>query len=289
MSVATVRILSDLHFGDSISRVRSLSSLRPLLGGADRLVFNGDSLETRAAPGAGRPVARRREFLDFVRGEAPHAVLVTGNHDADISEVHSLDLLGGRMFVTHGEILFEGLAPWSPESPDLRVSYRRQLESLDSRERASLEARLVACKRASLQSHAPPESPPRGLWRHTARKFWPPGRILAMLRAWHELPERMTALVRRHRPEARFAIAGHTHYPGVWIRRDLVVVNTGSFCPPFGGYLVDVSPRRVEVRRIRRQGEEFHPGRIVARFALTPDLGGAPDLPSLSASLIHST
>lgn len=288
MPIENIRILSDLHYGDRISRVRSLASLRPLLAGAGRIVFNGDSIETRPGHGLRPPAALRRQFLDFMQREAPGSVLLTGNHDADISDVHYLDLLGGLMFVTHGEIIFDDLAPWSPEQPELRKSYHRHLEALDPRERVSLEARLDACKKASAQLPWSRRRPPRAGWRRVVRIFWPPGRTLGMIRAWRQLPDRAAEMVRRHRPDARFAVVGHTHLPGIWIRRNVVVINTGSFCPPFGGYAIDVLPDQVVVRRIRRRQGEFHPGRVVARFALAPAGREAPNFSTLAPGFAPS-
>lgn len=278
VAIGTTRILSDLHYGNPASRVRSLAALRPLFAGADRIVFNGDSLEMRSNPAAPEVEEMRRQFLEFVRNEAPRFALLTGNHDAGISDTHHLDLLGGLVFVTHGEILFEDLVPWSTELPQIRELYRQQLAALSSTERDRLEARLAACKRACAQLRLPPDSHPRKSWGrtlHTARTFWPLTRTLAMMRAWRELPERAAAFARRHRPRARFAVVGHTHLPGVWYPRDVVVINTGSFCPPWGCYAVDVSPERVVVRRVRHHRDGFDLGRVVASFVLAPASDGS--------------
>jgi len=268
-----IRILSDLHYGDRASRVRSLDALRPLFAGADRVVFNGDSLETRAGPPPNAMPERRQQFLEFIRRDVPRGVLLTGNHDADISDLHHLDLLNGVVFVTHGEILFEDLVPWSGDQPEIGVLYRQQLAALTAADRERLEARLRACKRACAQLLPLQEPQPRGLWRrtvHTARKFWPPRRTLAMFRAWRELPDRVAGVARCYRPRARFVVVGHTHLPGVWMRQNVVVLNTGSFCPPFGAYVVDVSAEWIVVRRVRRQDGCFQLGRVVAAFALAP-------------------
>jgi predicted phosphodiesterase len=284
-----IRILSDLHYGDRASRVRSLAALTPLFRGADRIVFNGDSLDTRIPPSSQRSPHLRRHFLEFVRQEVPGAVLLTGNHDADISDVHHLDLLGGIVFVTHGEILFEDLVPWSREQPEISELYRQQLAAVPAAERDRLEARLDACKRACVQLRFVHDPQPRGPWRRTvqtAAKFWPPRRTLAMIRAWRELPARVAAVVRCHRPRARFAIVGHTHLPGVWFRPDVVVINTGSFCPPFGGYAVDVSPDQVVVRRVRQHGRLFRLGRVVASFALAPTGEGLSETSAIAGGLV---
>jgi predicted phosphodiesterase len=273
-----IRILSDMHYGDRASRVRSLAGLRPLFEGADRIVFNGDSIETRAGADPRLTARLRRRFLEFVRRELPRCVLLTGNHDADISEHHHLDLLGGLVFVTHGEILFDDLVPWSAEQPRISELYRQQLASLTPAEQELLESRLGACKRACAQLQLLHDPLPRGRWSQTvraARIFWPPRRAVAMVRAWRELPERVAAVVRCYRPAARFAIVGHTHLPGVWFRGGVIVVNTGSFAPPLGGYAVDVSPEQVVVRRIRHHAGRFGLGRIVASFALAPTRDGS--------------
>lgn len=241
------------------------------------MVFNGDSIETRYNPAEKRVESIRTEFLEFVRTSTPPIVLLTGNHDADISGTHHLDLIGGLVFVTHGEILFEDLVPWSRERPQIRELYRACLAALPAAERDLFETRLKAAKRACAQVRLTRDAPPGEFWERAvsaAGKFWPPTRTLAMVRAWRELPERAAALARRHRPRARFTVVGHTHWSGVWLRRDLVIINTGSFCPPFSPYAVDVSPERVVVRRVRQHRDGWRLGGVVASFALAPARDG---------------
>jgi diadenosine tetraphosphatase ApaH/serine/threonine PP2A family protein phosphatase len=91
-----------------------------------------------------------------------------------------------------------------------------------------------------------------------------------MIRAWHELPGRAATFASQYRPGSRFVVVGHTHRPGVWMRPGMVVINTGSFRPPFGCYAVDVSPEWVVVRRVRHHQGSFALGRVVASFALAP-------------------
>jgi predicted phosphodiesterase len=267
------RILSDLHYGDPASRVRTLAALRPLFAGADRIVFNGDTLETRASPISSQTDEIRREFLEFARHEVPCCTLVTGNHDADLSGTHSLDLLGGLVLVTHGEVLFDELVPWSHELPQIRRLYQEELAVLTPTQRDDPTERLTACKRACSKLRLPHNPHPRDLWQRlifTARIFWPPQCTLAMVRAWHELPGRAAAFASQYRPGSRFVVVGHTHWPGVWMRPGMVVINTGSFRPPFGCYAVDVSPEWVVVRRVRHHQGSFALGRVVASFALAP-------------------
>ncbi len=285
MAVEITRILSDLHFGEPASRVRSLPALLPLFAGADRIVFNGDSVDTRVSP-VGRDAAEAsRQFLEFVGREAPRCCLLTGNHDGDISTTHHLELLAGIVLVTHGEILFDNLVPWSHDQPQLGCLFQQELAGLAPADRDKLEPLLAAARRACVRLPLPHDAFPRDAWerfRHTARKFWPPRCTFAMAQAWRRLPTLAADFTRRHRPGARFVIVGHTHLPGVWFRRDLVVINTGSFSPPFGSYAVDVSAPQIVVRRVRHGRDRFELGRVVASFALAPSGEGlAPSAGSL--------
>ena len=274
MVAETTRILSDLHYGHPSSRVQRLEALRPLFAGADRVVFNGDSLETRSGPASERSAEYRERFLEFVLREAPRCTLLTGNHDADLSDHHYLDLVGGLMLVTHGEVFFDDLVPWSPDQPQIRDLYRQELAALPADVRDRPEERLAAGKRACARMKLGRDPHTRNLWQRglrTAHFVGAPRRTWAMFRAWSEMPNRAAAFARRFRPHARFVVVGHTHRPGIWFPGNLIVINTGSFCPPFGGYLVDVSLTAVVARRVARDRDVFRPGRVVAAFALAPD------------------
>jgi predicted phosphodiesterase len=274
------RIISDLHYGDPASRVRSLDALQPLFAGADRVVFNGDSVETRQNPIPQKTAEVRQEFIEFTRNAVPGCTVITGNHDPDLSTIHQLELLGGLVLVTHGEVLFENLVPWSRELPQIREFYRQELAALPAATRELPGERLAACKRACARFELLDDPHPRHPWgrfRRTLRIFWPPRCTVAMIKAWSELPERAEAFALQFRPGTRFVMVGHTHWPGVWIRPDIVVVNTGSFRPPFGCYAVDVSAEQVVVRKVRHSGGRFALGRVVAAFSLAPTRDGLPD------------
>ena len=288
MVAEVTRILSDLHYGDPASRVRSLDDLRPLFAGADRIVFNGDSVETRRSPISEETNAIRQEFVEFARTAVPRCVVVTGNHDPDVSAVHHLELLGGLVFITHGEVLFDDLVPWSRELPQIRDLYRQELSALTPAQRATPDERLAACKRACARLVLPTDPHPRHLWGRilrTARIFWPPRCSWAMFEAWSQLPERAVAFAREYRPGVRFVVVGHTHRPGVWIRSDAVIINTGSFRPPFGCYATDVSIEQVVVRQVRCSGGRFDLGRVVAAFALAPSGDGLSDSSAIMPKL----
>jgi predicted phosphodiesterase len=65
-------------------------------------------------------------------------------------------------------------------------------------------------------------------------------------------------------------VVGHTHRPGVWrTPSGVVVINTGSFCRPFGAATAEVSADHLRVRRVEKRGDAFHPGRTLAEFPLS--------------------
>ena len=64
-----VRIFSDLHLGSRVSRIRTVSALRPLLEDAGTVVFNGDTWQELAP----ELLERSREMLDQLRTLAAEA------------------------------------------------------------------------------------------------------------------------------------------------------------------------------------------------------------------------
>ncbi len=264
------RILSDLHYGDRASIVRDLRQLDPLLAGPERVIFNGDTLDTRPGPHAAITAQTRETVRDFVRRSPVSLTCLTGNHDPDLTTDHLCDLAGGAVLVTHGDIAFENIVPWGQDASlarQLVVQERNQLPAP-----ASFEQLLAAHRRACAaipQRHQAEPRRLRYLASYLADTVWPPGRIPRILRAWAEMPARISAVATTHRPQARFIINGHTHRPGVWRRPDgRVVINTGSYCPPSGCQLVDVGDDHLTVRRVERRGGEFHAGATVAEFTL---------------------
>ncbi|MCX6937832.1 MAG: metallophosphoesterase family protein [Verrucomicrobia bacterium] len=266
-----VRIFSDLHYRDGRSEVHDLAALGPLLAGADEVVLNGDTLDTQIPALRGHT----EEVRAFFAAAGPVVTFLSGNHDPDISELAELELAGGRIWVTHGDVLFDLIAPWS----HLRGEFRRRLEALGAGlgagERARVETRLrlnrLACHDLPETLDLSSRSPGMRL-RWLLRTFGSPASVGLMVRAWREAPGRAAALARAQRPGARVVVLGHTHFPGVWRvpgkagEAEIVVINTGTFARPFGGSFVEVAGGRVRVVRIVRRGGFFEPGRVVAEF-----------------------
>ena len=265
------RILSDLHYDDATSHLRSLDMLRPLLVGADRVILNGDTLDSQVIDDGPALIARVKTFF---HAHVPDTVFLSGNHDPDISEHAQLTLADGLVWLTHGDIFFEYIAPWSPSLPE----YRRRIDGLRAAtppaERDLLETRFRILREAC--HHLPPEHDPDDrsflhLFTRLIRLFANPARPLAMLHAWYASPRHAAELAARHHPRARFIIFGHIHHPGVWKKRDgRIVINTGSFTPPRGALMVEFDEQHLRVIRIIRRDDAFHPGATLAEFPLAP-------------------
>lgn len=270
MSAPRIRIFSDLHFGDPRSTLPSLEALAPLFGDADELVFNGDTLDTIVS-GENRPLGTLRAWIAAL---GRPVTLLSGNHDPDISEHAELSLRDERVWITHGDVLFPAITPWSRHTAEITRRLAALAADLPPAELTRVETRLRLNRLACAQIFEPPgllKPDAISRVRRLAHTLLPPGRALAMLRAWRDAPRLAVELARAQRPGARVVILGHTHYPGVWSPPGsprITIINTGSFTRPFGAAFVALDGERVRVTRIARDGTTLRPGRVLADFAL---------------------
>ncbi|MDB6094786.1 MAG: metallophosphoesterase [Verrucomicrobia bacterium] len=270
--MSVTRIFSDLHYGDRASRIRALAAIRPLLEGVTALVLNGDTIDTRPGPSLELTRELQEETRKFFASTGVPTTFITGNHDPDISTHHTLDLADGQVFVTHGDIIFEELVPWGQDAPFVRRRIAEEIALLEPSARDALDPRLGAYRRVAAsipQRHQSERNALKYAVGFLKDTVWPPLRILHVLRAWKRAPGLAAALARRHRPSADFIVIGHIHRPGFWLTPNgVVVINTGSFTPPLGGWLVDVLTDRLQVRSIVSRRGKFHAGPVVKEFPL---------------------
>jgi predicted phosphodiesterase len=266
------RILSDIHYGDRASRVARLAQIRPLLDGAGHLVLNGDTLDTRPGPHPQHTAACRAEVLDFFGREVASVTFLTGNHDADFSPHHRLDLAEGRVFAIHGDVIYDDAVPWSKDAPLIRRRLAEEMRAATPRLHDALDHRLALLRRvtgAIPQRHQSERNPIKHAVGFLTDVCWPPWWILRVLRAWQRAPILAAELAQRHRPQAKFILVGHTHRPGIWrLPTGVTVINTGSYCPPLGRLAVDLTEDSVVVREVEFRGGEFRLREVHAEFPL---------------------
>jgi predicted phosphodiesterase len=265
------RILSDIHFGDRASRVVRLTQLQPLFDGVTHLVLNGDTTDTRPGPDPQHTAACRAEVMAFFPRAAPALTILTGNHDADLTEIHSLELAAGGVFVVHGDIFFDNIVPWSVDAPLIERLLAAGVRDIppDRRDDPTERMRLFRKVAAAIpQRHQSEKCSLRYYARFLHDIAWPPTRVWRILEAWRLAPRLAGRFAQQHRPAARFVVSGHTHHPGIWFTPERTVINTGSYCPPLGGTAVDLTADQVVVRSIVSRGGEFRLGDVRARFPL---------------------
>jgi predicted phosphodiesterase len=265
-------ILSDLHLGHRASLIRDPEQLAPVFREANTIILNGDTAELRHQ--IDRPVGRTlaATLARVCHSSGAKAIFINGNHDPVISHIDHLDLADGQMLVTHGDILFLGIAPWSRQAYAYRRVHLRALDQLGPDALLNFEKRLLATKRTSLKLQLLEEPTTRGRFPGLGlivRQFWPPFRPFMILHAWWETPSLGARLLHAFRPETRYLLIGHTHFPGCWNHDGRVIINTGSFVLNFGACAVLLKEKSFEIRRIKRYQKNFVLGKRLKEFGIS--------------------
>jgi hypothetical protein len=145
------RVLSDLHLGNDQSVIRKVSELRPLLAGGGVVVFNGDTLEQRAACYREKSAEMLAELSDLCREEGVAPVMLNGNHDPLAWGSDALDAAGGRIFLMHGHALLRLISPWSSKVLGCLDDLERMLSARGPLEQLPLEDRLQLTRELTLR------------------------------------------------------------------------------------------------------------------------------------------
>jgi predicted phosphodiesterase len=261
------RVISDVHYQDPASWIQELHQLEPLLNGVDVLIVNGDLLDTQILSDAAPTVAKIKSFL---AARVPQVVYLTGNHDPDISNVHELSLAQDSIWITHGDVFFDDIAPWGRPVVELRRRIRALAGNLSREQFRQLETRFKIFRQVTLKLPREHDPEARHFFAKCLRIFravFPPTRVLTMMRVWREMPDIAARYADEQRPRAKIILTGHTHFHGVWKRGRHVIVNTGSLCAPREGQIVDITENALEVRRVVRRKGLFYPGKAVEKFS----------------------
>lgn len=233
-----VRILSDLHLGHRVSRIARVASLRPLLADAGTVVFNGDTWQELSAPFRERSAEMLEELREMCRQEGADAVFQSGNHDPGWPGKGWLELAAGKILVTHGDALYFDGSPWSREA----MAGQRLVAALWAEHRA---AGHDACERLALAREIARTLEPRrfpqgsSLWSRAWQAAFPPGRALRMIDVWTGQATAGALFCEHYFPAAEVLVIGHFHWPGAWLRRHKLVLNTGGWMNPCSAWCVE--------------------------------------------------
>ena len=267
-----IRILSDLHWGHKASLIKASESLEGLVREADKVIFNGDTLEQKfedSPSHQNKPLPSLNDLRDLLEKWDVEPLFLTGNHDPRISNAHYCELNGGNILVTHGDAIFHNIAPWSANQKVLENAVERGLASGFASK--SFYSYLQVFKDASLEEHALVKDYDPTVWGKIQiflRQAWPPTRALTILQCWREAPVKAIELVEKFQKAPRFLLIGHTHKPDISTIGETTIINTGSFLPWPGATTVDIDSHGLVVRKIVRDSGQFSAGKVIRRFEL---------------------
>lgn len=266
-----VLIISDTHLAGSHSRARHPECLRPLWRSADCLIINGDAAEVHH-PFRRAEAARQILFLQSLcERDGVELTLLSGNHDAFISDNRYLSLADGQIFITHGDVFHPAIAPWSRSAQQLEREMAEALASLPPDDRDQLHARLAAAQHAAHTEWLGPRPDEGRFWSLCLDLLSPPTRLFKLLHYWKNIPRLANRFVQEHAPQSRFVVFGHTHRQGVWRFGERTVINTGGFSFPAHPRAVMVTPTELSIWSIQlHQGHFRLAGKPMHAFALQP-------------------
>lgn len=255
-----ILIVSDLHYGHPIGKLKNLEELRPLLTGIKTLIVNGDYTESRQ--GADLTWARERgeELRSFMQSLGITLIMLEGNHDPGLYEQSWVELADGQIVVTHGDCLYWDIAPWSPEIEPYRQAwqpYRQEWKSACQDGWPRLLAYTEARRREVRHCGDKFARGPGGKLRSALRLAMKPLRIMRMLEVWATSHLRAEKLARRFSPRARFFLYGHTHHSVVKKRGDLVLINTGAWQAYASTRIVRVGDGELRTGKVGRKNGAF--------------------------------
>jgi len=252
-------IISDLHLGRPGRRSPTAEALRPLWQDADELIVNGDVAEVHHPHYRGVAAREVLRLADLCHEDGVRITVISGNHDAYLTDRRHLLLADGRIIVTHGDSLHPQIVPWSPDAHRLESAYRAAMQHVDDPAAPTLEDILAASQHAAHHEWIITSNHSR---RAALRRLLTnPRCMLEVIRAWRNYPVHAAAFAALHVPDAQVIVFGHTHRAGVWTPGERIVMNTGSFGWPGRPHAVLVDGETVSLWPIetrRRHGHRLH-------------------------------
>jgi UDP-2,3-diacylglucosamine pyrophosphatase LpxH len=228
------------------------------------VILNGDTVETCSSAREEVSLERAAGLLSRMEKMGIETVVMPGNHDPDRDGPTLLELDGGAVVVTHGDICFRYGSPWSPWVPKVKG----KLDAAEAAAGGFAMARTVEARAALAKAYARAFHPrPRkftgflGKLETISHAAWPPSTPLAILDIWKNGPERVAGWMEEFTPRAKLLVMGHTHRAGLWQCRGRWIINTGAFHPFTRPHFVEWETGRVRLVEIERRHGAFHPGR----------------------------
>jgi UDP-2,3-diacylglucosamine pyrophosphatase LpxH len=262
-----VRVLSDLHLGNKVSRIDAVEALRPLVRGAGTVVFNGDTWQELAREWKDDSAKMLAELRTLCAEEGSEPVFLSGNHDPGWPGPGWLELAGGRVLVTHGDALFHDSSPWKHEIMKDPEAINRLWDACpDAGENP--EARLRVAREIARSLPTRRHATGRAMWQRALDGVLPPQRGLRMLEAWLTQGTAGAAFCERYFPRVEVLVIGHFHWQGSWFRGGRRVINTGSFVNPGRAQYVELEDGWLKRGRIHETPQRCELGETLEVWRL---------------------
>lgn len=258
-------LLSDLHMGHRSSRAPgALDSLSRLAAHFDRVIVNGDALETCVARyDEDRVKAYQDRLKQALVGNEGPPQFITGNHDPDISSTHYLYIEEAQLLIFHGDFMGKRTAPWIQQERILEERLEKAFSVLDRP--PTFDERVHLYRETQIQylrEYPLDLARPGALW-YVASHLVPPTGVLAVLQYWRKSPDRIAVFASSFGKPVKHVVFGHTHRAGVWSRSGMTLYNTGSFMPLSRPHVVIVESTKVTFASLseamKRLNEEIKP------------------------------
>jgi len=246
-------ILSDLHLGRPGGAGRA-DAFEPLLADFDRVIVNGDIAELHHVAYRADAELELARFRDICVTRGIKLDLIAGNHDPFISEVRSIALADGAIYITHGDAFHPAVAPWSPQASVMRAAFEQVLAAAP-KGLAEDAVRFAAAREAAIA-----EWRVMGDGAHVStlgNMLMHPARALAVLHYWAGYASLAASWAERYAPQAGTVIVGHSHrafHTSVGGRH---VVNTGSYGFPGRPHAVVLEGTTVRMHALGKRGHFF--------------------------------
>jgi UDP-2,3-diacylglucosamine pyrophosphatase LpxH len=267
-------ILSDLHLGRP-GGAGHADAFETLLSDFDRVIVNGDIAELHHAAYQADAEIELARFRDICVSRGIKLDLIAGNHDPFISDVRSISLADGAVYVTHGDAFHPAVAPWSPFASVMRSAFEASLAAAP-KDLAEDAARFLAAREGSIA-----EWRMMGSGAHVstaANMALSPRLAMSVLSYWARYPALAADWAAKFAPQASTVIVGHSHRAFVRLVRGRHIVNTGAFGFPGRPHGVVVEGNTVRTHALTKRGHLFtlaaHP-KAAWSIALLPQRAAA--------------
>ena len=263
-------ILSDTHLGPPGRGAGDAERLRPLWGGADQLILNGDIAEVHDHTHRALAARQIMKIESMCEQDGVVVTMLSGNHDPLLTDRRYLELNQGEVFVTHGDALHPAISPWTEHRAQLRRLHDDAEDRLEPGERLGRDSRLTIAQYAAhfkWDEFAVRPHVERTGWR---RRLDQAVKVARVMWYWQTLPRRAASFAKTYCPGARFFVFGHIHRAGIWKMGGCILINTGAYDFPRNPHAVVIEDGHLSVYRVVvGDDDRFHlASRHKARYGL---------------------